>query len=347
MLNYRVAPSEAKKWCIKTVSVGLVPYMRSSPGIGKSSIAREIAAEYNLKFIDVRLSQYTPEDLNGIPFREGDKAVFLPFNDFPVEGDELPVDPKTGHKYDGWLINLDEFSSAKPGIQAASYKLVLDRMVNNKKLHERVIMIACGNLESDRAVVNPLSTASQSRFIHLEVEVSYEDFKLWGYKNAIDTRVMAFIAWQPEKLHQFDPDHEDRTFPCPRTWEFVSRLIKGENDISHMKPLLAGTIGEGMAIEFVTFCDVYDKIPKLEDIVRDPMNALMPMEISSRYATITSLIENTKLDNFKPILQYIGRFEEEEQVIYFRSTIQRHPHMRDEREFSKKVMQVMRFIDAA
>ncbi len=28
------------------------------------------------------------------------------------------------------------------------------------------------------------------------------------------------------KLMDFDPEHEDKTFCCPRTWEFVNNIIK-------------------------------------------------------------------------------------------------------------------------
>jgi MoxR-like ATPase len=38
-----------------------------APGIGKSSIVRQLASAHQLEFIDVRLSQLAPTDLRGLP----------------------------------------------------------------------------------------------------------------------------------------------------------------------------------------------------------------------------------------------------------------------------------------
>ena len=43
---------------------GHVPMLTSSPGLGKSSIAAQIAKKHNLKLIDIRLAQSDPTDLN-------------------------------------------------------------------------------------------------------------------------------------------------------------------------------------------------------------------------------------------------------------------------------------------
>ena len=42
----------------------LMPMLHGSPAIGKSAIVKQIAEEFNLKLIDIRLSQYEPQDLN-------------------------------------------------------------------------------------------------------------------------------------------------------------------------------------------------------------------------------------------------------------------------------------------
>ncbi|MFR7882339.1 MAG: hypothetical protein ACLU5J_13335 [Christensenellales bacterium] len=88
----------------------------------KSSVDKQIAKEYNLKLIDLRLS-CDPTDLTGLPHFEGRKATFSPFDIFPTEYAPIPENKE------GWLLFLDEFNSANKAVQAASYKLILDRMV--------------------------------------------------------------------------------------------------------------------------------------------------------------------------------------------------------------------------
>lgn len=42
----------------------IVPYLKGSPAIGKSAVVRTLAAQYQLKVIDLRLAQCDPVDLN-------------------------------------------------------------------------------------------------------------------------------------------------------------------------------------------------------------------------------------------------------------------------------------------
>lgn len=56
--------NQAKKQLPILFKAGIVPYLHSSPGLGKSSIAQQIADEYNLEFIDIRLTDMDPSDIN-------------------------------------------------------------------------------------------------------------------------------------------------------------------------------------------------------------------------------------------------------------------------------------------
>ena len=46
----------------KYIQAKIVPMLTGSPGMGKSAIVKDIAKTYNLKLIDLRLSQCDPTD---------------------------------------------------------------------------------------------------------------------------------------------------------------------------------------------------------------------------------------------------------------------------------------------
>ena len=109
-----ITPAQVYTEVLTCISAGLTPMVTSSPGLGKSSIIQKLAKDYKLKLLDFRLSQCTPEDLQGYPMRDGNKATFTPFDIFPLEGEEIP------DGYQGWLLFLDELTSAPKGVQAAA-----------------------------------------------------------------------------------------------------------------------------------------------------------------------------------------------------------------------------------
>lgn len=253
--------SKLKECVFITLKANLTPFIQGSPGLGKSAIVREIAEENKMKLIDVRLSQCDISDLNGLPKLDGKKATFLPFDVFPVEGDKVP------DGYQGWLLFLDELNSANKAVQAAAYKLILDHMVGNHKLHDKVRVCAAGNLITDNAVVNQLSTALRSRLINFTVDSNnlLDDWFKWAYEHEIDARILAFIKYKPNYLFTFDPEKDDETYACPRTWEMTDKVIKLIKNLDNYKELIRGAIGT-IGDEFVEYTKYANKLPKFEDI---------------------------------------------------------------------------------
>lgn len=346
--HYALSPVKMITANERTMLKGLVPYMQGSPGIGKSSIYRQIARNWNLKLIDVRLSQCAPEDLNGLPFRNGDKAEFLPFSNFPIAGDPLPMDVDEDgntHQYDGWLILLDELSSAPKAVQAAAYKLILDHEVGIYKLHSKVMLCAAGNKATDKAVVIQQSTALQSRLIHFELEVSHTDWMLWANQNKVDSRLIGYLSYKKSALHEFNPSHQDRTFPCPRTWEFVNALIFDRPHLDDVDAAcIAGAVGDGRGTEFYKFAQIGENVPTIEQIVNNPTKTEVPSEVSYKFFVASALMDHATKDNLDAILTYLGRMDEEFQVVFLRGSAQRDPALRSHKSYAALLTKLIRFV---
>ena len=334
MATNKVKPSQARNALIKAIRAHLVPMMHGSPAIGKSSIVHAVAEEFNLKMIDLRLSQCDPTDLLGFPNVTSGRASYAPMDTFPIEGDALPLkakaDPnKPGSKdsyYDGWLLFLDELPTAPPAVQAAAYKLVLDRMVGNHHLHKNVAIVGAGNLESDNALVHPMSTALQSRMMHLELRLDGEEWLEWARTHNIDFRITAYHEFTKcDKLYTFDPNHTDHTYAAPRTWEFASRLLGVIDNVTGHEALvcLGGCLSEGVAAHFQAFCEFESELPKMRDIVNDPKTTKVPTEPSHLFLLAGSIGANADKNMMDKIYEYVMRLPAEFQVVTLKNIVKR------------------------
>lgn len=365
---YKSTPRQVKEYIKDCLEADLVPNIESSPGLGKSSIVWAVAKEFNLKVIDHRLSTSAPEDLNGLAdfeMRNGvRKAVFSPFDIFPIEGTPLPLD-ENGQKMNGWILFLDEFNAGLKSVQAAAYKTVLDKWIGQYKLHKACWIICAGNLATDRAIVNSLSTAMQSRLIHLEMELKldkngqYSEFmEDVAIPQKWDNRAVAYLNYMPSDLIDFNPAHNEKTFCCPRTWDFLQRLIKGkefktykdEDGVEHYEmrkkaPLLAGSITSGKALTFIQFSHIGSSMPNIREILSDPENCRVPHEPEIRWCTITHAVEHVKDDTFQKIATYINRFESTFRVLFFRSLLVRQPTLRRHPTFASSMLELARYLN--
>ena len=321
---YEMRPSTVSEAVEACLIARLVPFIQSSPGCGKSSIVRQIAERNNLKLIDIRLSSLEPCDLQGLPFFQNGRAKFHPYEMFPLEDSPLPEGK------DGWLLFLDEFNSASRAVQAASYRLVLDHEVGGHKLHERCVIACAGNKSSDNAIVNKLSTALLSRVVHINMEVNFED---WLNNVAIpeqyDERIIAFLNMYPEKLMVFDPEKDDQTFACPRTWEFANKLIKDKELKGYLPILLGGAINPDIASEFVQFAKVFKKLIRLEEIVRKDGNCPVPEDTATKWAIISYLMYKTEEKQLPAVLKYVDNFDSSFKLLIHKIFLNRFPGIYD------------------
>lgn len=321
---FEVNAAELKQCLIADLKVALTPMVTSSPGMGKSDIIRTIAQEFGLKLIDFRVSQCEPVDMQGYPGVKNDRMTFHIPEYFPIEGDEIPED------HNGWLIFLDEFNSGNKQTEAAAYKLILDREVYKYKLHEKCLIIAAGNLSTDRAIVNTQSTATTSRMTHYRMRIDHTVWIEWANSHGIDHRVISLIKFKPDILHKFNPNTNELTFPCPRTWAFASKIIKGKEQVDAItRTRLAGTVGEGAAVELATYIEIYKNLPTIEQIVADPKNGWkVPVEPSEQYAVTTMLAHNTDLSNVDKMVIAIERLPMDFQVITFKDIYKKTPELK-------------------
>lgn len=339
---YRCSPRQVRQMVPEILYAGLVPFIKSSPGLGKSSIVRSTCDELNLAMIDQRISGSEPTDFTGLPKFVGDKARFVPFDElFPVRGTELPKGK------DGWMIFLDEFNSGARQTMAASYKLLLDRMTGQQHLHDNVVIACAGNLESDRAIVNQMGTALQSRVVTLEMSVEGHESE-WIEDVAIpqkyDSRIIAYLSQYPSKLMDFRPDHNEKTFCSPRTWEFMNRLIQGKEVLESKTAMYAGTITSGVAVEFVQFVKVFDNLISVKEILADPENCNVPYDNSTRWATICHMLEKMDEKNIGGLTTYASRFDLSFRILFLRAINIQHEDLLKHPAVAKARLEMSKYL---
>jgi hypothetical protein len=264
-------------------------FLWGPPGIGKSDIVAQITNSLPNSFlIDIRLSLWEPTDIKGIPYFDSNanKMVW----GAPAE---LP-DEAMAAQYDHIVLFLDEMNSAAPAVQAAAYQLILNRRVGQYKLPDNVIIVAAGNREADKGVTYRMPAPLANRFIHIEMGVNFDDWFNWAVDNKIHQDVVGYLQFAKQDLYDFDPKSSSRSFATPRSWSFVSELLDDELDEGTTTDLVAGAVGEGLAVKFMAHRKVAANMPNPTDILNGKVKELQTKEISAKYSLTVSLCYELK-----------------------------------------------------
>jgi hypothetical protein len=263
-------------------------FLWGPPGIGKSELVEEMTRDMNGYMIDLRLSQMEPTDLRGIPFYNKDTGTmdWAPPIDLPTK--------ELASQYPVVVLFLDECNSGAPSVMAAAYQLVLNRRIGNYRLPDNVVIVAAGNRESDKGVTYRMPMPLSNRFVHFEMKVDYESWLDWAVNNGIHKDVVGYISFAKQDLYDFDSKSSSRAFATPRSWTFVSELLEGNPDEKTTTNLVAGAVGEGLALKFMAHRKVAGKLPKPEDILAGKVKELETKEVSAMYSLVTSMCYELK-----------------------------------------------------
>ena len=264
-------------------------FLWGPPGIGKSEVVADITESMGGLMIDLRLGQMDPTDIRGIPYynKELNKMDWAPPIDLP--------DEELASQYPVVVLFMDEMNSSAPAVQAAAYQLVLNRRIGKYHLPKNVVMIAAGNRESDKGVTYRMPTPLANRFVHIEMKPDFPVWQEWAVQNQIHKDVVGYLSFAKNDLYDFDAKSSSRAFATPRSWVFVSELLEDEDldDVS-ATDLIAGTIGEGLAIKFMAHRKISGKLPKPEDVLSGKVTDLEIKEVSAMYSLVISMCYELK-----------------------------------------------------
>ena len=264
-------------------------FLWGPPGIGKSELIADICEEMGGKLYDLRLALMDPSDLKGVLYynTELHNATWSAPPDLPSK--------ETAAKYPIVVLFLDEMNSAPPATQAAAYQLVLNRRVGTYELPDNVVVVAAGNRDTDRGVTYRMPAPLANRFIHLTLRPDFETWQTWAILNQVHPDVVGYITANKVDLFNFDPKTSSQSFATPRSWSFVSELLREEslNEIE-LTDLVSGTVGEGVALKFNAHRKVSANMPNPTHILEGKVKELKNKDIGACYSLTVALCYELK-----------------------------------------------------
>lgn len=328
---------EAEKLVSISLKSNVVPLLVGERGIGKTSIARQIADELNMNFISIEGTLLKEGEIGGLPTTQKVKrnskeelvVVYAKHNILNTILEWHEQDPNKEI-----LLFIDELNRAEFTVQQELLNLILNREVNGTKLPDTVKILCAINPTSEYEEfkdasyqVNDMDSALKDRVRHILVKADVETWLDWGSKdNRIDNDVLEFIANNSELLNQ--PNDTNPVTPSPRSWERVSNSLKymketmkeNKDFLKTIQLLAEGDIGRTAAVAFRQFlANKENPLLKPEEILVPDNKEEVDNEIIERINKEGIFRKTVTLNN---LLNYVDRLiSKNEMPEYFYSKL--------------------------
>jgi hypothetical protein len=300
----QMTPGEAKDAVIAAYHSKDPVFLLGEPGVGKSAVVKQAAETLGIDIIDLRLVQLEAVDLRGLPFKteieHGGKAhVVMSFA-------ATSILPREGRG----ILFLDEFAQASTMVQNAASELLLDRTCGEYSLPDGWLIVCASNRRTDRAGTTEIPTHIRNRCCFIEVGVSQKEWLRWASGNGVSPHVIAYIKANPKRLQEFGADAT--AFPSPRSWVFVSNILKGPAKGKIREGMIHGCIGEGAGTELTVFLERTLELPTYEDVIADPANVPIPSKSNLSFNLIGMVAHTAVPKDVDAVLTFLARFPPEE-----------------------------------
>ena len=307
-----INPSDLKRKIKNNIRAGLNTMIWGGPGIGKSEIPQEVANELKMPLLDFRANLYDPVDVRGIPHIQAVQETGERFTRW-APPDVFPIKERDG---EAGIMFIDELPTAPPATQNAFLQLLLTRQIGDYILPANWSIMAAGNEITDSAAVYQMPSPVRNRFSHFKLEVNLEDWVAWAFKNKINTDIIGFIQFRPGLLSKFMAD--EYAFPTPRSWSFVSKALKHQEDIVDHNDLffsVASLVGDGPAGEFIAYKEIANKLPDIDKLIEDPTKYKVDENPAILYALSSGVSARACPEKMENIMKLNKKLPVEFQVI--------------------------------
>lgn len=292
---------------IAIISTGRKPYVpliEGPPGVGKTEginqagirLASRVSNWHGV--FDFRLADKEMADMNGIPF-PGENGMF----DY-MPCSLLPHDPNSAG-----IFLLDEVTQANTMMWNAATNLFYDRRAGGYKLPDRWIVVMAGNRQEDHAGVSEMPEHAKDRLARIEVEVDLSVWDKWAAQNGIIDIVRAYVGRNPGALHDFQPGAFASA--TPRSWAFVSDVLKGDYKDHTKTKLIEALVGPSHANAISNMFLEMKSLATMEQIINNPEKAEVPNSFALQEKQIRRVVRHTNANNAEKMCAYLLRFPPE------------------------------------
>ena len=263
-----------------------------TPGLGKTTICRELAKDLGRGFYKLNLAQLTePSELVGYYSKEyqvvkGDDVRWVTEN-------MLPRSSEAGFKYANlsrtspcppdWVVNLkdnsllllDDYSRGNSLFSQAVMELINEQtMIGWDLKSKKVQIILTENPDDGEYNVSSMDKAQNDRMMKIHMVWDAQDWAERAEKIGLDERLINFVLWAPELLEQKkDQGISASGNVTPRMMDKFFSLVSTIDDFDkHLDKIsLFGNISVGSSItgQLTNFINKrLDKLPSVEKLLK-------------------------------------------------------------------------------
>ena len=216
--NYRIPPMRQRP-----------VFLIGPPGIGKTQIMEQIAAEEGVGLVAYTITHHTRQSAVGLPFIEkrmfdGREYTVTEYTMSEILTSVHTLMEKTGIR-EGILF-LDEINCVSETLAPMMLQFLQYKTFGNQRLPEGWLIVAAGNPPEYNRSVRDFDVVTLDRMKVIPVEEDYGVWKDYALRRNIHGAILSYLDLKRDNFYRMETTADGPQFVTARGWEDLSDLIR-------------------------------------------------------------------------------------------------------------------------
>ena len=262
-------------------------FLVGAPGIGKTAIMAQIAAELDLGLVSYSMTHYTRQSALGLPF-----IVEREYKGYSYEASEYTMSEIVASVFDCMrssgrekgILFLDEINCVSETLYPSMLQFLQFKTFGRHQVPQGWVVVTAGNPPEYNRSVHEFDVVTLDRVKKVAVEPDYEVWRSYAADRGVHPAVLTFLDVKKDRFYKVEQTLEGKAFVTARGWDDLSDIIQVYERLG--KEVDRDLVGHyvqvpAIAAEFATYYELFNKY-RDDYRVDDILAGCAPAEVLQR-----------------------------------------------------------------
>lgn len=243
-----------------------------APGLGKTAIMSQVAAELDIGFIGYAMTHHTRQSAIGLPMIEnqtfdGNVVPITRYTMSEIIASVYDAIERQGRKQG--ILFIDEVNCVSETLSAAMLDLLQNKKFGPHRIPDGWVLVAAGNPPEFNSSAREFDIATLDRIRLIEVEADTDVWIRYAMSSGVHDAITYYLQVKPQNLLVIENTPSGPEFATPRAWEDLSMVLKEHDrlglnvDVNLISQYIRSP---DIAAEFKRYLDFHRKYREENDV---------------------------------------------------------------------------------
>lgn len=235
------------------------------PGIGKTAIMEQIAAECQIGLVAYTMTHHTRQSAIGLPMIVSHTYGGKEYSATEYTMSEIigaVYDYMASTKKDRGILFLDEINCVSETLAPTMLQFLQKKTFGSHKVPDGWIIVAAGNPPEYNKSVKEFDIVTLDRVRKITITEDFSVWKSYAYERGVHPSIMTYLEIKKENFYQVETTASGKRFVTARGWEDLSYMIYAQELLG--EPVTETMIGQyvqhpKIARDFANYYDLYNQ----------------------------------------------------------------------------------------